>query len=70
MVMLYTVGKKIKREEDSHKNHGLKIICSVNIDANMMSRDKDGVYDTLINIYMDTARKKKGIIKTLHFGKK
>ena len=36
----------------------------------MMSRDKDVVYGTPININMHTARKKKGIIDTLHFGKK
>ena len=35
-----------------------------------MSRDQDVVYDTPININMHTAGKKKGIIDTLHFGKK
>ena len=35
-----------------------------------MSRDKDVVYATPININMHTARKKNGIIDTLHFGKK
>ena len=35
------------------------------MDANMMSRDKDVVYGTPININMHTARKKKGIIDTL-----
>ena len=39
--------RKLNAEEDSHKNHGLKIICSGNIDANM-SRDKYVVYDTPI----------------------
>ena len=52
--------RKLNAEEDSHKNHGLKIICSGNIDANMMSRDKYVVYDTPININMHTARKKEG----------
>ena len=35
-----------------------------------MARDKDVVYGTSININMHTARIKKGIIDTLHFGKK
>ena len=54
--------RKLNAEEDLHKNHGLKIICSGNIDANM-SRDKYVVYDTPININMHTAKKRKELLK-------